>query len=72
MLALPIAWNHEIEERSAGMRTFPLVAMAACGFIQGTERIVDGVITGIGFIGGGAMLPGCSSHIASWWAISAK
>jgi putative Mg2+ transporter-C (MgtC) family protein len=54
------------------MRTFPLVAMAACGFIQGTERIVDGVITGIGFIGGGAMLPGCSSHIASWWAISAK
>jgi putative Mg2+ transporter-C (MgtC) family protein len=54
------------------MRSFPLVAMVACGFIQGTERIVDGVITGIGFIGGGAILSNRSCHIASWWAISAK
>ena len=49
------------------MRTFPLVAIAACGFVQATEgllrgepegmaRIVEGVITGIGFIGGGAIL----------------
>lgn len=67
LLALPIGWNREIEERSAGLRTFPLVAMAACGFIQATERmldgepeatarIIEGVITGIGFIGGGAIL----------------
>jgi putative Mg2+ transporter-C (MgtC) family protein len=67
LLALPIGWNREIEERSAGLRTFPLVAIAACGFIQGTERviasspeamarIIEGVITGIGFIGGGAIL----------------
>ena len=66
-LALPIGWNREIEERSAGLRTFPLVAMAACGFLQATERmmidqpeatarIIEGVITGIGFIGGGAIL----------------
>ncbi|WP_163360699.1 MgtC/SapB family protein, partial [Klebsiella aerogenes] len=32
-LALPIGWNREREERSAGIRTFPLVAMAACGFV---------------------------------------
>ena len=32
-LALPIGWNREREERSAGVRTFPLVAMAACGFV---------------------------------------
>src|SRR5687767_10333030 len=67
LLALPIGWNREIEERSAGLRTFPLVAMAACGFIQATERVmaddpgatarvIEGVITGIGFIGGGAIL----------------
>jgi putative Mg2+ transporter-C (MgtC) family protein len=67
LLALPIGWNRELEERSAGLRTFPLVAIAACGFIQGTEsiiasspeamaRIIEGVITGIGFIGGGAIL----------------
>ena len=28
VLALPIGWNREKEERSAGVRTFPLVAMA--------------------------------------------
>ncbi len=66
-LALPIGWNREREERSAGLRTFPLVAMATCGFIQATERltadspeamarIIEGLITGMGFIGGGAIL----------------
>ena len=64
-LALPIGWNREQEERSAGVRTFPLVAMAACGFVMiaievlgigsdGQARILEGLITGVGFIGGGA------------------
>ena len=67
LLALPIGWNRESEERSAGLRTFPLVAVASCGFIQAAEtitatspeamaRIVEGLITGMGFIGGGAIL----------------
>ena len=67
LLALPIGWNREKAERSAGIRTFPLVAMASCAFIQAVEsittgspeataRIVEGVITGMGFIGGGAIL----------------
>ncbi len=67
LLALPIGWNREKEERSAGIRTFPLVAIASCGFIQAAEgltgqspeamaRIVEGIITGMGFIGGGAIL----------------
>lgn len=67
LLALPIGWNREKEERSAGLRTFPLVAVASCGFIQASEsivaahpeamaRIVEGIITGMGFIGGGAIL----------------
>lgn len=67
LLALPIGWNREKEERSAGLRTFPLVALASCGFIQAAEsmtmgepeamaRIVEGIITGMGFIGGGAIL----------------
>ncbi|MGE0178387.1 MAG: MgtC/SapB family protein [Sphingomonas sp.] len=66
-LALPIGWNREREERSAGLRTFPLVAVATCGFIQATEaltaahpdalaRIIEGLIVGMGFIGGGAIL----------------
>ena len=28
LLAFPIGWNREQEERSAGLRTFPLVAIA--------------------------------------------
>ncbi|MES2915491.1 MAG: MgtC/SapB family protein [Pseudomonadota bacterium] len=67
LLALPIGWNREQEERSAGLRTFPLVAMSACGFVmiaievigpdsEQQSRIMDGLITGIGFIGGGAIL----------------
>jgi putative Mg2+ transporter-C (MgtC) family protein len=67
LLAFPIGWNREHAERSAGLRTFPLVAVATCGVIQaaehmvGTEpeamaRIVEGLITGMGFIGGGAIL----------------
>jgi putative Mg2+ transporter-C (MgtC) family protein len=67
VLAFPIGWNREHEERSAGLRTFPLVAVATCGFIQAAEtftattpeamaRIVEGLITGMGFIGGGAIL----------------
>jgi putative Mg2+ transporter-C (MgtC) family protein len=67
VLALPIGWNREKEERSAGLRTFPLVAVAACGFFQAAEglvgdspeataRVVEGLITGMGFIGGGAIL----------------
>ncbi|PWG02168.1 MgtC/SapB family protein [Sphingosinicella humi] len=66
-LAFPIGWNREREERSAGLRTFPLVAVATCGFIQAAEtltadspeamaRIIEGLITGMGFIGGGAIL----------------
>jgi putative Mg2+ transporter-C (MgtC) family protein len=66
-LAFPIGWDREREERSAGLRTFPLVAVAACGFVQAAEtvthgnpeataRVVEGLITGMGFIGGGAIL----------------
>jgi putative Mg2+ transporter-C (MgtC) family protein len=87
VLALPIAWNREKEERSAGLRTFPLVAVASCGFVQGTEellrgqpeaqaRIIEGIIAGMGFIGGGAILKqGEAVHgtatAASLWATGA-
>jgi putative Mg2+ transporter-C (MgtC) family protein len=86
-LALPIGWDREKSERSAGLRTFPLVAIASCGFVQATEnlvqgspeamaRIVEGLITGMGFIGGGAILVVKASvrgtaTAASLWATGA-
>ncbi|WP_394171405.1 MgtC/SapB family protein [Saccharospirillum alexandrii] len=66
LLALPIGWDREKRERTAGLRTFPLVAMAACGYMlvglqvlstsDAEARVMEGIITGIGFIGGGAIL----------------
>ena len=67
LLALPIGWERELAARSAGLRTFPLVALAACGYVllaldvvgdvpEGQARVLQGLMTGIGFIGGGAIL----------------
>ena len=65
-LALPVAWDREQEARSAGIRTFPLVSIAACGYMlvaiqvldttDAESRVLYGIVTGMGFIGGGAIL----------------
>lgn len=67
LLILPIAWDRERSTRIMGLRTFSLVAVASCGYVlvanqvAGTApdahaRILQGLMTGIGFIGGGAIL----------------
>ena len=66
LISLPIAWDRELEAKSAGLRTFPIVAVATCGFTllaievlhdtNAQARVLQGIITGIGFIGGGAIL----------------
>lgn len=65
ILSLPIALNRELEDNGAGLRTFPLVTIASCAFMlvgmdiyEGSDaeaRIMYGIITGMGFIGGGAI-----------------
>lgn len=67
LITLPVAWNRESSTRAMGLRTFPLVAVASCGFVllgqqvllgneEAQARIISGLMTGIGFIGGGAIL----------------
>jgi len=66
LLALPIGLDREQSRRSFGLRTFPIVAVVSCGFMlvglqvidstDGEARVLQGIITGIGFIGGGAIL----------------
>jgi len=60
-----IGWDREREAHSAGLRTFPIVGMASCGYlmvlgnqpdIAAQSRVLQGLITGIGFVGGGAIL----------------
>lgn len=71
LFAHPVAWNRERATRSAGLRTFPLVSVGACGYMllglqvldttDAESRVIYGIITGIGFIGGGAILKGKGS-----------
>lgn len=67
VLTLPIAWERKKNARSAGLRTFPLVAVASCGYMifavdlfagstDAQARLIQGLMTDIGFIGGGAIL----------------
>lgn len=83
-LVLPFmtAWEREGSSRSAGLRTFPLVSMAACTFTilamsifedqDAQAKVIAGIVTGIGFIGGGAILKdssqvsGTSTAAAIW------
>jgi putative Mg2+ transporter-C (MgtC) family protein len=62
-LALPVGWYREKEAHSIGVRTFPLVSMASCGYLllvangsTDQSRVIQGLVAGIGFIGGGAIL----------------
>ncbi len=70
-----------------GLRTFPLVSMASCGYVltgsavlapgsDALARILQGLITGMGFIGGGAILKDRggvtgTATAASLWATGA-
>ncbi len=65
VLTLGIGWESEIEAHTAGIRTFPIVSMASCGYLlllganpdgAAQSRLLQGLITGIGFIGAGAIL----------------
>jgi putative Mg2+ transporter-C (MgtC) family protein len=85
VLALPIGWNRARAEQGAGLRTFPLVAMASCGFVQtaisvlgagvvNQANILQGIIIGVGFIGAGAIIKegsAISGHAtaASVWTV---
>ncbi len=65
LLTAFIGWDREKEAHSAGLRTFPIVGIASCGYLlvlgsqpdaAAQSRVLQGLITGIGFVGGGAIL----------------
>jgi putative Mg2+ transporter-C (MgtC) family protein len=61
-LIFPVGWFREKEAHTIGVRTFPLVAVASCGYvllagpgIDAQSRVIQGLVTGIGFLGGAAI-----------------
>jgi putative Mg2+ transporter-C (MgtC) family protein len=75
LLAMPTGWTREKQAHGVGIRTFPIVAIASCGYLlilpggAGSEgltansRVLQGLVAGIGFVGGGAILKeGMSVH----------
>ncbi|HEY3840334.1 MAG TPA: MgtC/SapB family protein [Bryobacteraceae bacterium] len=63
LMTLPLGYLREKEAHSVGVRTFPIVAIASCGYLlisrtqnDAFTRVLQGLIAGIGFIGGGAIL----------------
>jgi putative Mg2+ transporter-C (MgtC) family protein len=86
-LAFPLGIERERSEHTAGIRTFPLVSIATCAFLMASialkhdyadvaSRVLQGVVAGIGFVGGGAILKTGNTVIgtataAGLWATAA-
>jgi putative Mg2+ transporter-C (MgtC) family protein len=66
LIAFPIGWDRERSARHFGLRTFPLVALVSCGYMltalqvlddsESRARLMQGLVIGIGFLGGGAIV----------------
>jgi putative Mg2+ transporter-C (MgtC) family protein len=84
-LGLVIGWERKVMGSSVGGRTIGLAALTAATltalgleiFATGTDRIVQGIVTGIGFLGAGVIIHGASGEVrglttaASMWAMTA-
>ncbi len=75
VLGLPAGWEREHRHFSPGLRTFPLVSLGSCTFLlvaqfaygdgdskDAEARALQGLLSGIGFIGAGAILKG-TAHV---------
>lgn len=67
LLTAIIGWNRERESHNVGIRAFPIVGLASCGYLMvtldpkhfdaaSTSRVLQGLLTGIGFVGAGAIV----------------
>ncbi len=84
-LGYAIGWEREVRGHPAGSRTFALVAAGAAGFTaiavdafpSTAEKLIAGIVTGIGFIGAGVVLRDPAGHVrglttaAAIWSIAA-
>lgn len=78
LLTAIIGWNREQESHNVGIRAFPIVGTATCAYlmIQFSPQALQGLMTGIGFVGGAAIVKdGITTHgtatAASVWCAGA-
>lgn len=84
LLGLLIGWERQVAGSEIKARTIALAALTAASltalgheiFAAGADRIVQGIVTGIGFLGAGVIIHGTSGEIrglttaASMWAMT--
>lgn len=84
VLGLIIGWERQaagsaIRARAVGLAALTAASLTALGFeifATGTDRIVQGIVTGIGFLGAGVIIQGASGEVrglttaASMWAMT--
>jgi len=84
-LGAVIGFQRERAQKPAGLRTHTLICLGSClftvvsiyGFGSDVARVAAGVVTGIGFIGAGAIIRGGEGGVAglttaaSIWAVAA-
>jgi putative Mg2+ transporter-C (MgtC) family protein len=58
LLTAVIGWNREQEGHYIGIRAFPIVGTASCAYlmVSFSPQALQGLMTGIGFVGGGAIV----------------
>lgn len=85
LLGFVLGWEREVRGQPAGNRTFALVCLGSCAFtVLGVdafpataEKLIAGIVTGIGFIGAGLILHTAQGELrglttaAAIWATAA-
>ena len=83
VIALPIGWERATGRYGPGMRTFPLLSMGSASFVviaqqafpdspDAEARMIQGLVSGVGFIGAGAIVRssghvhGIASAVSIW------
>ena len=83
-LGFIIGWERQVTGSAIKARTIGLAALTAASltalgheiFAAGTDRVVQGIITGIGFLGAGVIMRGASGEVrglttaATMWAMT--
>lgn len=83
VLTLPIGWDQEREHGAAGIRVFPFLGVGSCAYIllsyqvpeqtaESHARMLVGLMSGIGFLSGGAILKDKSGSSARGIATAAS